>query len=271
MLSVTITAPGREPEILRLDKPEVTIGRHAQNDVVLPRHNISKIHARIRQNGQGAIVVVDNGSTNGTIINGKRISAPTTLQPGDKIIVGEYVIEVAAGTDDSRKQDSLPQSQESMRGASSKGRASAPAGPGSDLSPIAIGPVLSKSGPVDTSPNPAPSATPSIPSFDDDWDKMEPIDPTPSLSARDGVSLEPLRDVPETTSNPGLGASGRETVKLSGPDEPNDVAAKAALLAECLRCYVEIDEFRHARSKGKACQCGECLLCRSRLALSQWP
>jgi pilus assembly protein CpaF len=54
------------------DKPEVTIGRLQGNDVMLPKGNVSKQHARLRLEGDG-FFVSDLNSTNGTYVNRKRI------------------------------------------------------------------------------------------------------------------------------------------------------------------------------------------------------
>ena len=93
MVTMTITEKGGKAATREFDKPEITIGRIQGNDIVLPKSNISKRHARIIQNGDG-FVIIDSKSTNGTYINGKRIDAPYDLQAGDKIFVGDFTIEI---------------------------------------------------------------------------------------------------------------------------------------------------------------------------------
>src|SRR5688572_15042618 len=93
MFTVVITEKGGASTQREFDQPEVTIGRVQGNDIVLPKSNISKRHARIINNS-GSFVVVDSKSTNGTYINGKRIDAPYDLRGGDKIFVGDFTIEV---------------------------------------------------------------------------------------------------------------------------------------------------------------------------------
>jgi pilus assembly protein CpaF len=61
--------------------------------VVLPKSNISKRHARIVHSGS-QWRVEDAGSTNGTFVNGRRITEPHILKPSDKIFVGDFQIEV---------------------------------------------------------------------------------------------------------------------------------------------------------------------------------
>ncbi len=93
MFSVTITEKGGKVTVRDFDQPEVTIGRIQGNDIVLPKSNISKRHARIISNA-GSFVVIDSKSTNGTYINGKRIDAPYDLRHGDKIFVGDFTLEL---------------------------------------------------------------------------------------------------------------------------------------------------------------------------------
>jgi Protein of unknown function (DUF3662)/FHA domain len=69
----------------------VTLGRSRQCDVVLEDPNISRQHAEIRPRG-GAWVLTDLGSTNGSLINGRRIDHPEVVKPGDEIEIGTSVI-----------------------------------------------------------------------------------------------------------------------------------------------------------------------------------
>jgi len=76
---------------LDFDKDEVTIGRVPGNDIVLERTNVSKRHSRVvRQDGR--FFIVDLKSTNGTYLNGRRITTPSVIRPGDKIFVGDFVL-----------------------------------------------------------------------------------------------------------------------------------------------------------------------------------
>ena len=79
--------PGK---ILQLAKPELFIGRDISNDVVIADADISRKHARLVLQGEGYLLE-DLGSTNGTFLNGERLTAPQTLQPGDLIRLGEAV------------------------------------------------------------------------------------------------------------------------------------------------------------------------------------
>jgi len=93
MLYITVAEKGGETQHLTFDKPEVTIGRLAGNDIVLGKGNVSKYHSRVVLK-DGKHIVVDLKSTNGTFINGKKIAAPQVVRPSDKIYIGEYVLNV---------------------------------------------------------------------------------------------------------------------------------------------------------------------------------
>jgi pilus assembly protein CpaF len=84
---------------LTFEKPEVTIGRLAGNDIVLGKGNVSKYHSRFVLK-DGKYIVVDMQSTNGTFVNGKKIAAPQVVKPTDKIYIGDYILNVQAPAED---------------------------------------------------------------------------------------------------------------------------------------------------------------------------
>lgn len=79
----------------RFERPHVTIGRGAASDVVLndPQRLISSRHAEIRQK-DGSWVLLDVGSTNGTVLNDRRLdpNREYPLNDGDRICVGSFVL-----------------------------------------------------------------------------------------------------------------------------------------------------------------------------------
>ena len=93
MLSVTITEKDGPTTTTTFDKTEVLIGRVKGNDVVLPKTNVSKRHSRIVVK-DGKIILIDLKSTNGTFVNGRKITGPQVMQEGDKIYIGDFTIEV---------------------------------------------------------------------------------------------------------------------------------------------------------------------------------
>lgn len=80
----------RLPDIrpIPLNKPTITIGRVADNDVVLNHPQVSSHHARLVQ-VQGGYRIEDLGSTNHVYVNGPRISKQL-LKPNDEIRIGPF-------------------------------------------------------------------------------------------------------------------------------------------------------------------------------------
>jgi hypothetical protein len=60
------------------------------NDVVIGDAEVSRQHARVTRT-PGGYVLEDLGSTNGTFVNGERLTTPRVLNPGDLIALGETV------------------------------------------------------------------------------------------------------------------------------------------------------------------------------------
>lgn len=86
-----VMARGPRPgQIFELPRSTVSIGRDPGNRVVINDAQISRQHARITPQG-GLMIVEDLGSTNGTTVNGLRISAVHTLAHGDEIGMGDNV------------------------------------------------------------------------------------------------------------------------------------------------------------------------------------
>jgi len=70
-----------------------TLGRSRECDVVIDDPNVSRQHAEVRPDGGGdGWLLVDLGSTNGTILDGRRIDAAMRLTPGDEIEIGTSTI-----------------------------------------------------------------------------------------------------------------------------------------------------------------------------------
>src|SRR5207302_115698 len=99
MFTIIIQEKGGEQRRMVFNKPEVTIGRVQGNDIVLPKGNVSKRHARIVLK-DGKFIIVDLKSTNGTYVNGRKITSPLVVKGSDKIYIGDFILsieELAAG------------------------------------------------------------------------------------------------------------------------------------------------------------------------------
>ena len=80
---------GRELEI----KDVSVLGRSPDADVLLDDPYASEFHMRLVAQENG-LVLHDLGSTNGTYVNGRRVTAPAGLKRGDTIQIGKTVMEV---------------------------------------------------------------------------------------------------------------------------------------------------------------------------------
>jgi len=78
-------------KVFPLEKTEIHVGRDVTNDLVISEEKISRRHARLYTEGD-QYVVEDLGSTNGTFINGARLSGPHLLRVGEQITFGEISI-----------------------------------------------------------------------------------------------------------------------------------------------------------------------------------
>jgi pSer/pThr/pTyr-binding forkhead associated (FHA) protein len=86
VLSSPALDPGTERE---LDSAPVTVGRAAENDLVLDSDEFASVkHARIEPRRDG-VWLEDLDSTNGTFVNGMKVTQRRKLSPGDVIRVGE--------------------------------------------------------------------------------------------------------------------------------------------------------------------------------------
>jgi hypothetical protein len=73
--------------------PEMTIGRAPGCAIVLDDSFASQLHARVFQRDR-SFFVEDLGSRNGTWLNRDEVHGPVKLQPGDRIKIGDTVLEV---------------------------------------------------------------------------------------------------------------------------------------------------------------------------------
>jgi class 3 adenylate cyclase len=93
-----VATPGVEREPIALYAGDtIRVGRVASNEIVLVDNLVSRFHAVFNASTSG-IVVSDLSSLNGTFLNGRRVSTPVTLRPGDVIAIGSTRITVEPGT-----------------------------------------------------------------------------------------------------------------------------------------------------------------------------
>lgn len=93
---VVLDESGKRKETISITRDPVVIGRLSTNDVVLADSNVSRRHAELRKDGS-RWMLVDLGSTNGTLVNGK-LAKEHPLSHGDRMSFGtsELVFEIKA-------------------------------------------------------------------------------------------------------------------------------------------------------------------------------
>mgnify|MGYP000529206600 CR=1 FL=1 len=92
MYKLTVVSGPNRGSSFPLKDGDSTIGRQDDNVIVLKSSKISRIHCILKVTDDG-VILEDQGSANGTFVNGIMIKAKS-LQPGDKFSVGEYVLEI---------------------------------------------------------------------------------------------------------------------------------------------------------------------------------
>ncbi len=252
MLALTIREKNGEERQLIFEKEEVTIGRATGSDIVLPRSNISKRHARLVDK-HDKVVIVDLRSTNGTYVNGRRITAPELLTYEDKVYIGDFVIRL-----------SRPAEQHASQRMTAPYTASAtPEGPRTNRGPTAaIDGAMAHDDhedledlmapPADEPKRPAPRATPpgppppledvheedrtrAISAMPDDEDDLPPPPKkSPAPAARKEAAPVPPPVVPTIKKEPAPGTQTQKGVvpvakqKAEAPQPEPVPAAKAA-------------------------------------------
>lgn len=88
---LSIDTPGHPPSKVQLTQAVITLGRGADNDIVLPAEGVSRHHARLQATPLGW-EVQDLGGINGTFLNDRRLRAddPTPMTPGMRVRIGPY-------------------------------------------------------------------------------------------------------------------------------------------------------------------------------------
>jgi len=86
---------GKEPgRIYEVRKESLSIGRSRESDIFLEDLAVSRLHASILNMGNGNYALKDEGSANGTKVNGQLVNKYQTypLQEGDRIQLGQTVL-----------------------------------------------------------------------------------------------------------------------------------------------------------------------------------
>ena len=208
MFTIVISEKGGAERRETFDKNEINVGRVQGNDMMLPKGNVSKHHARLLYR-DGRFIVTDLKSTNGTYVNGRKISQATIVREGDKIYVGDFVLRLETGqkaaleaaySEDDAPSSSVPSSAQRM-GAALRDGTPPGASPAPPLARAPLPPPLPPPAPVAHGAATAPVVPSAFPS-------------SPRLSEPEAVSHYPLeRDPDDTGSVPDL----KSASKVPGP------------------------------------------------------
>jgi predicted component of type VI protein secretion system len=154
-------------KVFPLEAQEIYIGREPTNMIVINDIQVSRRHAKMELRGS-AYLVQDLGSTNGTFVNGRRLSGTQALNPGDTVELGESIVLAYELVKDlnatmvSTEHHHAPVQEEPTQ-APSPAPVPAPA-PFSLPAPTPLYSGQVPAGPVPSSPVPAaPAATDSVP------------------------------------------------------------------------------------------------------------
>ena len=90
MPSLIVKVVGQPDSHFPIRKKEVVIGRGQATDLLLPNVSVSRKHARLTVE-DGAVRVIDLQSSNGTLVNGKRVET-WDLSNGDELRIGKFTL-----------------------------------------------------------------------------------------------------------------------------------------------------------------------------------
>ncbi|MGZ4482333.1 MAG: FHA domain-containing protein [Gaiellales bacterium] len=79
-----------EEQVYELSSRITRLGRHDQNEIVLAGPTVSARHATLRIEPVG-VVLEDEGSLNGTFVNGERVEQ-RLLEEGDRVQIGPHLL-----------------------------------------------------------------------------------------------------------------------------------------------------------------------------------
>ncbi len=188
MFSIIISEKGGAERRESFDKNEINVGRVQGNDLMLPKGNVSKHHARLLFR-DGRFIVTDLKSTNGTYVNGRKIAQATIVREGDKIYIGDFVLRLETngaaaaaqpeittnGEEESIRTLARDQHQQQQQGGPPPGRPAPPNPPAVTLKAPTHPPgaPLPRPQPANVSQVPSPGLAGAFGSLDDNDDSSQ--------------------------------------------------------------------------------------------------
>jgi pSer/pThr/pTyr-binding forkhead associated (FHA) protein len=96
MAGWVLRSNGEKPVTLRLSRGAVkTLGRTARADFIVTAALVSRLHCRLTADKSDQLIVEDLDSTNGTMVNGRRVKR-SLLRAGDRLKVGRVEFTIQA-------------------------------------------------------------------------------------------------------------------------------------------------------------------------------
>jgi hypothetical protein len=92
MPKLTLLLGRRTLQVYDFKQPSIIVGRDDAADVMIDNPSVSRRHAEIRLGDDGTWMVVDLDSSNGTFLDGQRITGPRSLTLGTEIGFGKFSI-----------------------------------------------------------------------------------------------------------------------------------------------------------------------------------
>ncbi len=92
-LWLKFTDPDGDERRVQVDSSGFAIGRHSENVLCISDSRLSRHHAVIERSGD-EFVISDVGSSNGTEVNGEKLTSATPLRPGDRLSLGGFEVDL---------------------------------------------------------------------------------------------------------------------------------------------------------------------------------
>src|ERR1700704_2951431 len=103
MASVIVIFGGKEEKTYQLDRSRLVVGREPKCEIQIDNLGISREHCAFSQRGE-AYLVQDLNSSNGTYVNGRKITEHF-LNHDDEIIIGKYMLKFKNAAQTPKKEE----------------------------------------------------------------------------------------------------------------------------------------------------------------------
>ncbi len=88
---LTVLSGPHPGAVFSLDRAVMVIGRSQEVDIKIADTGLSRSHAQVKEGADG-FYLEDLGSTNGTFVNGERLTSEAKLEDGDRLQIGEKTV-----------------------------------------------------------------------------------------------------------------------------------------------------------------------------------